>query len=300
MWDDEKPTFEPVLRHEINADLLTVVDAGSVAPAIYTSPMPPVRPDGPNFARSFPGEMLAQTLIWDRFAQQGQTWFFAQMTEQTITERFRASGIEAGFDRNDKVTGWRTAFWWALIARDAEALRELTEYPVQRLRDFGDGAFDDCQYEWARILQDAWRYGPDTVADQAWALDTTSRVGAQQVLDHLVRPSIEVFTRLAAHDQAGFSWELANALRRHRAFFDRVPWCDDPEGVISLPLLGLACWAYDSGLRIEVASEYLPLGLVLRPDWMYSPELAEVVAATAAADGTVEFEVTTTVLEDME
>ncbi|WP_169814848.1 immunity 49 family protein [Nocardia crassostreae] len=292
---------EVVERHEMDASAVAVVDAGSVAPVLFTSPMPPVLPDGPNFARSFPGEMLAHTLLFDPHAVDGQALYFAQMTEQTITKRFRAPGIESGFDRYDKVTGWRAAFWWALIGRDAAALDELVDYPVSRLREYGDNAFDDCQYEWARILQEGWRYGAETVADQAWGLDTTSRMGAQHVLDQLVRPSLEVFARMAARDQDGFSWELANALRRHRAFFDRAAWCHDPEGVISLPLLGLACWAHDSGLRIEVESEYLPLGLILRPNWMHSPELAAVAAAAAAAtqaeatlkvDGTLEFEVT--------
>lgn len=272
-----------VVRHEFGPGLRPV-DEGSVAPTIYRIPMPPVRPEGPNFARSFGGEMLALSLRWDTQAWQPSTWHAADMTARTLTGRFRPRGLAAGFDRNDKVSGWRSAFWWALIARDAAAMTQLAEYPVARARRFGEDAFDEFHYEWMTILQTAWRHGPEAVADQVWQLDTTSRVGAQEVVDHLLRPSIDVFARLAARDQDGLTYELANALYMHRAFFDNDTWRDDPEGALSLPLLGIACWARDLGMRIEIDSDYLPWGFIDRPDWMRSPELArEVRAADAAA-----------------
>ncbi|WP_067697240.1 immunity 49 family protein [Nocardia jejuensis] len=281
MWDDDDRVVETVPRHDMDAFAIEAVEAGSVAPTVYRIPMPPVRADGPNFARSFGGELLARALIWDAHAVNPQSWFYAEMASRTVTDRFRAAGIESGFDRHDRVAGWRAAFWWAVIARDEDALRELASYPIERLREYGGTAFDECHYEWARILQDAWRYGPDAVTEQAWGIDTTSRLGAQSPVSQLLRPSIEVFARLAARDQNGFSWELANGLRAHRTFFDTDTWRHDPEATMSLPLLGLACWAHDLGMSIDVESEYLPLGFVYRPDWLHSPELAEVQRVTA-------------------
>ncbi|MET9490289.1 immunity 49 family protein [Nocardia sp. NPDC006630] len=280
---DEDRMAEWVPRHEIDSAAMQIVDAGSVAPIVYSVPMPAVRPEGPNFARSFGGELLGRALIFDPHAGQPRTWYYAGMSEAALTKRFRAEGIASGFDRHDRVPGWRAAFWWAVIARDTEAMEELIAYPLERLRESGAGAFDEFQYEWALLLREAWRYGPETVGEQAWGLDTTSAVGAQEVVDQLLRPSIEVFARLGARDQEGFGWELGNALRRHRAFFDRATWCNDPEGVFSLPLLGLACWAHDLGMRIDVESDYLPRGFVYRADWHRSPELAAVLAAVAEA-----------------
>ncbi|MEC3916127.1 immunity 49 family protein [Nocardia sp. CDC160] len=261
-------------RHAIDPRSIREVDEGSVAAVVGRVRVPP-RPEGPNFSRSMDGTLLARMLMADPAALRSRTWYFARSTERTITRRFRASGIEYGFDRHDRVAGWRAAFWWTLIARDAEAMRELIEYPVDRLREYGDGAFDDFQYEWVRLLQSAWRFGPRSVAEAAWGLDTRSRVGAQRVTDLLLRPAIEVFVRLAEGDSDGFDRQLAQALRSHREFFDTATWGHDPEGVFSLPLLALSCWARDLGYRTAVRSEYLPAGFIDRPDWMYSPELAD-------------------------
>ncbi|MFE6864785.1 immunity 49 family protein [Nocardia sp. NPDC057668] len=281
MRDDSDATgFEAVPRHAIDGDAIAVVDAGSVAPIVYEIPMPKVRPDGPNFPRTFCGVMFARALVWDPAAAQLPTLDLARLTMTTLTSRFREQGITAGFDRFDRVPGWRAAFWWALIARDEQVLRELTAYPVERLRATGGTDFDDFQYDWAELLQTARVHGPEYVADRAFALEATSRVGAQRPVDLLLRPSIEVFARLASGDQDGFTWSLANALRLHRTFFEQEPWSTDPEGVIALPLLGLACWAHDRGLRVEVESEYLPTGFVHRPHWL--GELSTAVATFAA------------------
>ncbi|MRH89550.1 hypothetical protein GFY24_19220 [Nocardia sp. SYP-A9097] len=268
MWDEDERPGDVVERHAIDIAAIEVVDAGSVAPVVYHVPMPEVRPEGPNFARSFGGELLARSLVWDPHATQVMTWQHARMAADTITDRFRADGITSGFDRHDRVSGWRAAFYWALIGRNSEAMAEVVAYPVARLRESGGDAFDEFQYEWVRILQEAWRHGPDELGERARGLDTTSRAGAQQPVNQLLRPSIEVFARLADGDADGFLWELGNALRMHRAFFDTDTWRHDPEGVFSLPLLGLACWASDLGLRIDIESEYLPLGFIRMPGWL--------------------------------
>ncbi|WP_040806429.1 immunity 49 family protein [Nocardia concava] len=270
---DGDPMIE-VPRHEIDVRSIREVDEGSVAPVVGRARMP-VRAAGPNFSRSMDGAVLARMLMVDPAGLRSRTWFFARSAEQTITRRFRANGIEYGFDRHDKVAGWRAAFWWALIARDFEAMGELVEYPVERLWELGDGAFDTFQYEWVRLLQWAWRFGPKSVYESVRALDTTSKLGAQQVTDLLLRPAIDVFLCLADGDSDGFDRRLANALRLHRAFFDTETWGHDPEGVISLPLLALTCWARDLGYRTVVRSPYLPAGFIDRPDWVRSPELAD-------------------------
>ncbi|MVU81548.1 hypothetical protein GPX89_30445 [Nocardia sp. ET3-3] len=271
-----------VPRHAIDARSIREVDAGSVAPIVNRSRMP-ARPDGPNFSRSMDGAVLARMLITDPSALRSRTWFFAHSTEQTITRRFRASGIEYGFDRHDKVSGWRAAFWWALIARDFDALGELSEYPVDRLREFGAGAFDDFHYEWVRLLQAAWRFGPKTVYQSTRALDTTTRLGADHVTALLTRPAIDLFAHLSDGDSEGFDRQLTQALHLHRTFFDTPTWSHDPEAVLSLPLLALTCWARDLGYRTPIQSPYLPPGFIDRPDWFHSQELADELSLLESA-----------------
>ncbi|AYF76340.1 hypothetical protein D7D52_23750 [Nocardia yunnanensis] len=271
-----------VPRHDIDARSIREVDAGSVAPVVSLARLP-ARPDGPNFSRSMDGTLLARMLVTDPAAQRPRTWCFAHATEQTVTRRFRAPGIEYGFDRHGKVSGWRAAFWWALIARDVDAMGELVDYPVDRLREFGNGAFDDYHYEWAALLQQAWRYGPKTVYAATRALPVTSRLGAQQVTEFLHRPALDLFLRLADGDSEGFDWQLTQSLRLHRTFFDTPTWCHDPEAVFSLPLLALCCWARDLGYRTPLRSPYLPATFIDRPDWPHSPELADELSRVESA-----------------
>ncbi|MFE3192749.1 immunity 49 family protein [Nocardia sp. NPDC059240] len=171
---------------------------------------------------------------------------------------------------------WLFAFCWARIARDDDAAGILARYPMSRLRATGDGGLsDEFNHDWVGILQKAWLEGPVSVADRTPALDTTSEFGAQRIVDHLLRPPMEVFDAIASNDTTRFNRELANALELHRSFFDSTEWRNDPAGFVSIPLLGLACWAHDTHMRLEVESEYIPAYFIEAPDWMSDLDQAE-------------------------
>ncbi|WP_040863320.1 immunity 49 family protein [Nocardia niigatensis] len=252
-------------------------------------PRLPERPDNLFFVETLARALLGVLLIEDPTADSTATLEAAQLAEQAATGLFRVvdgfvtgerDSVDLGFGgeayrvptgpNQAADTGrWLTAFWWATVARDTEAGDMLARYPVERLRDTGDGGVaDEFQYEWVDLLQTAWRDDLGSLADRAKSLDTTSKIGAQTVIDHLIKPTIDVFTAIAADDEKVFAKELAKALKRHRKYFDTAKRRGGPDGFVSVPLLALTCWAHDRGMRIDVESEYIPQGFIDHPDWM--------------------------------
>ncbi|MEZ4471138.1 MAG: immunity 49 family protein [bacterium] len=62
-------------------------------------------------------------------------------------------------------------------------------------------------------------------------------------------------------DEAGFNQHLADSLQAWRTVHRRGPDQRDPAGVLPLRTLGWCARARDRGLRLQVASGYLPAGL---------------------------------------
>ncbi|WP_433566912.1 immunity 49 family protein [Nocardia sp. CA-151230] len=256
-------------------------------------PRLPERPDNLFFVKTLARALLGALLIDDPTADSAATVKAAQLAEQAATGLFWVTdgfvtgerdtvGLRFGDEVYQVPTGpnqaadtgrWLTAFWWATIARDTEAGDMLAGYPVERLRDTGDGGVaDEFQYEWVDLLQAAWREDPSRLADRARGLDTTSKIGAQTVIDHLIRPTIDVFAAIAASDEKAFTKELVKALKRHRKYFDTAKRRGGPDGFFSVPLLALTCWAHDRGMSIDVESEYIPRRFVELPNWLQSLE----------------------------
>lgn len=244
-----------------------------------------MRSDEPHFVDTPEREGLAERLVLDDPRGMGiGTWVVAGRHAGRLAAGYLTGTPVSGSDAVDQVPGWASAFWWGLIARDTETLVALAGYPVDRLRGFDcTGVFDEFQFEWLEVLQSAWLHGPEAVADRVNELRTVGRVGTQEYLNLLLHPVIEVFARFCAGDEAGFDRALVTALYRHREFFDTDRWRQELDGVISAPLLGLACWARDRGLDIQVESDYLPSGFLERPDWARSAEVAAAERAGAAA-----------------
>ncbi|MGO4648188.1 immunity 49 family protein [Nocardia sp. 2YAB30] len=64
---------------------------------------------------------------------------------------------------------------------------------------------------------------------------------------------------LTQRDEALFNDSLAVASDLHRSFWTRDDERNnDPRGFIALGPLAIACWARDTGISVEVESEYLP------------------------------------------
>ncbi|WP_067721458.1 immunity 49 family protein [Nocardia yamanashiensis] len=250
-------------------------------------PRLPERPDNLYYVHTLAKALLGVLLIEDPQAGTDATQRAARLTEQVATGQFWVSAsyfengaepielrfgdtvhrIPSGLDKSADTGGWLTAFWWSMIARDAASADMLAHYDVARLRNTG-GVADEFQYEWVASLQQAHLSSPLEVADRVRAIETTSAIGAQQVVDNLIEPAVAVFLAIADSDQKRFDALLAQALKRHRKYFGAGKKRTSLDGFLSVPLLGLACWARDRGLQVDVESEYIPKGFIENPNWM--------------------------------
>ncbi|WP_019929369.1 immunity 49 family protein [Nocardia sp. BMG111209] len=192
----------------------------------------------------------------------------------TVSLRVLDTELTIPAKRNHAATqgSWREAFWWSRIARDDDASTLLSRFPVDRLRNTGDGSWSsEFTYQWVSILQDAWLAGLREQTGRVNSLATNEDVSGpegQYRTDHLLRPPMDVFDALAAGDGERFDQALADALIEYRTFYDTARARTDPSGFVSVPLLALACWAHDLGLPVTVESDYIPKHFIENPDWV--------------------------------
>ncbi|WP_457028300.1 immunity 49 family protein [Kitasatospora sp. P5_F3] len=140
--------------------------------------------------------------------------------------------------------------------------------PIALLRDSG-AQFDEYIYAWVGALQAYRRQGPQLIERLSEAIEGADpdvvRVADHEVLLKLLCPPIAAFHQLVQRDGKKFNAALARGLELHREYWtadeDRV---EDSNGLVALSLLGIACLAHDSGLTVEVESDYLPKNLLLR------------------------------------
>ncbi|WP_264159553.1 immunity 49 family protein [Actinomadura rudentiformis] len=78
----------------------------------------------------------------------------------------------------------------------------------------------------------------------------------------LRNPRVVLLDRLAADDQAGFDKAMAEALDLYRQYYSVGDRVDDPDGLIWIDALGLACAAFDRGWQVGVETDYLPRRIV--------------------------------------
>ncbi|MFI5528009.1 immunity 49 family protein [Kitasatospora sp. NPDC051853] len=175
--------------------------------------------------------------------------------------------VGAGDSRREAHAGnWLTAFWLAAVCREEGLLDGLAAVPVGVLRESG-AVEEEYARLWVEALQAYRRQEPEVrgkvEALEAAAGSELAGIADREHLVKVVRPAVELFGRFVARDQAGFDAALVRALELHREY-----WTADGEraatstGFVALAPLAVACLAHDAGMRVEVASEYLPVGLV--------------------------------------
>ena len=79
---------------------------------------------------------------------------------------------------------------------------------------------------------------------------------------NVITPEIEMAFRLADGNAAAFNESLRFAIRCHKAYWSKGTRKRDPIGYFALGPLALSSLAYDTGIAIEVESDYLPIALV--------------------------------------
>ncbi|MFC9088079.1 immunity 49 family protein [Nocardiopsis dassonvillei] len=188
--------------------------------------------------------------------------------------------------RHPKATGpryctnasnWLTAFFLAVICRDQKRYRELCEIPVDRLREAGESEgtqYNPFTYHWISALQafvlNRPGLGEELLAAMELSAPDRASIGSPELLGMIVFPPMNAFLRLVERDTEKFNDALAQGLELFRDYqISDAKRAQDIEGVVSLPLLALACLAYDTAqvdpdFRLEVESGYLPKHLVQR------------------------------------
>ncbi|MFD4433649.1 immunity 49 family protein [Nocardia sp. NPDC058497] len=166
---------------------------------------------------------------------------------------------------------WLTTFWWCLICRDGPRLEQLANIPAENLFP-PHVQTDEYWIRWTEALQ-IWALKQpglvDKLGDAIQLSDPSIAViTPRDMLDKINYQYIYLFYRVLQGDPDEFNTALQQALHYHREY-----WTSDPDreddftGNLALGLLAIACLALDSGIPVNVQSDYLPEHL-LRGSWL--------------------------------
>ncbi|OEJ32573.1 immunity 49 family protein [Streptomyces subrutilus] len=163
---------------------------------------------------------------------------------------------------------WLDAFWFAVVCRDHKRMTALCEVPLETLRASG-AAHDGYLYHWVAALQ---AYGTHRQADMVEELKQAFqqshpdvvRIAPRDWLQQISYPPINLFYRFVKRDHDGFNDALVEALELHKAYWSHEDRDFDVSGLWAVGPLAMACFAYDGGFPVNVASEYLPIQLLNR------------------------------------
>ncbi|MFJ8046250.1 immunity 49 family protein [Kitasatospora sp. NPDC096147] len=175
--------------------------------------------------------------------------------------------VPAGNSKREAHAGnWLTAFWLCVVCRETERLDALAALPVEVLRESG-AVYDEYVYAWVEALQAYWKREPLQAEKLAAAIEGSdpevARIASKDYLLRVVYPPMEMFYQFLKGDQAAFNSSLVQALELHKEY-----WTSDRErsitstGFFALAPLAVACMAFDSGMQVEVESDYLPENLL--------------------------------------
>ncbi|WP_433871747.1 immunity 49 family protein [Saccharopolyspora sp. CA-218241] len=162
---------------------------------------------------------------------------------------------------------WLTALWLAMITRDFARLRMLAAVDESIFQP-SRSDYDTYIYSWINTLQ---AYFSDQAEQVAPNFEATSRLLAPEHTEKssatklrlTTGPQLLLFLELASANEDGFNEALGESLESHREF-----WSPDaseqrsPVGYIALAPLAMACVAHDSGMNVQVESDYLPVNLL--------------------------------------
>ncbi|MER7413022.1 MULTISPECIES: immunity 49 family protein [Streptomyces] len=168
------------------------------------------------------------------------------------------------------VGNWLDAFWLSLVTRDLKRMTRLAEFPLDAMRQEGEGIeVDAFQYSWVDTLQTWWAERHGLVEKLTATLEEShpdrAVIAGAEMVDRILYPPIRLFYCYLRQDREQFQEALVEALEFHKQYWtadeDRVQQLD---GTVALGPLAMACLAFDAGWDIGVESEYLPHFLLNR------------------------------------
>ncbi|GGS54466.1 immunity 49 family protein [Actinokineospora fastidiosa] len=159
---------------------------------------------------------------------------------------------------------WLDAHHLAVACRDKKLLDLLCSVPAKVLH--GSGATgDEFLYLWVEVLKSYWRRDPKVLTMLNTALDAMNTdkllMGKTRAL-RLHYPAMKLFNYIVQHDTDGVNRELAFALEQHKKYWGQNDRANEPDGLLALAPLAMACIAYDLDLGLTVESDYIPRALV--------------------------------------
>jgi hypothetical protein len=166
-----------------------------------------------------------------------------------------------GVTSETSVGSWHKGFYAACVVRDEAALQQLASTPVDSLRRSPTRA-DDCMFLWVDVLQSWHTQASGTVDKLKAALEATEparlKVSDAGYILNILVPAIELLLRAIEGEPAPFNEALRFAVERHKKYWGSAKNKTDPEGLIALGPLAMSSLAHDTGIAIEVESDYLP------------------------------------------
>ena len=159
---------------------------------------------------------------------------------------------------------WRLAFHTSCICRQREHLDHLSRFPVDIFSKSTTKA--DAVYDvYIDALSSLWRRADDTGHKLLAALKATEpanlTVMPEEYALNVITPEIEMAYRLADGNQGAFNESVRFAIQRHKVYWSKGDRRRDAVGYLALGALAFASLAHDTGIPIEVESEYLPVPL---------------------------------------
>lgn len=174
---------------------------------------------------------------------------------------FELTLVATGPTDASHVGNWRIGWWLAHIVRDRVAIDSLAATPVEVLRR-STSRGDECQYLSVEALKSFEERSPDWSARLRVALDATdpevNKISDEEFVLNIIVPELQMLFRLGVGEPAPFNEALDFALERHKKYWSKGKRKQDPDGYLALGPLAIASMAHDTGIPIEIESEYLP------------------------------------------
>jgi hypothetical protein len=163
------------------------------------------------------------------------------------------------------LANWRTAFLLACICRrraERTLLCQMSHEVFRASRTKSDPAFYkylDAISAFALRAED----GGSKLLEALNALhpDLLKMMSAEFALD-ILTPEIEMAFRLADGDAAGFNKSVTFAIERHKSYWSKGDRKGDPVGYLALGAIAFSSLAVDTGIEVDVDSDYLPMTIV--------------------------------------
>jgi hypothetical protein len=160
---------------------------------------------------------------------------------------------------------WIDGFFLAALLRDLASLDLLCKVPLDILKKSSTRS-DSYSDLLISTLQGFWSGAADTPQLLEAALEATDPgalkfVPVDLVLN-IVVPTMELLFHIMSEDTRNFNSALQKALELHKNYWNTGKRKKDPRGFFPVAIAGLAAFAHDRGIGLQVESEYLPQPLI--------------------------------------